>query len=444
MRIRVVTSGIVSGVFCLIALWFPWYVVEPASIVPEWEYQTEATLFPTWLPAGVYAFCALTVFSFGWVAARWNWSKTWRSSLLAGAGSGLIAACIIYNIIGAFRFGLLGQAELLKAYYLETGQQGNGLALVFESVSVTEHLLYLNFIFILFGGTLVGGMGGLVSAVDLEDVWGNPPREPGFWLFQLPAYTLTLTGVALMIFIITYFGGFQDILDSSMTENELIDLKNSPSLVFAIAYLASYALIFPPIGLTWGWILRNWVATGSWNPIYGVWLATSLVGVGWAMSEFIQNDSAGLTFAAFNDYPLNIFLYWVVASLVLGFVGGYISDNPNPAQVRYTVYDWLGYGLTHGILGGTQVFIIIPAFSLVLMMVPTEYLQYLMQAGFVGLSPSEQVIQLFRLMSGIAVGLFFINIVVGWLFGFIVFVLRRLFRIGPVLIENGDLPANTQ
>lgn len=429
MRVRIVVPGIVSGLFCFSALWFPWYMVEPAGIVSDWIFQAEAASFPEWLPTAVYAFCALTIFAFGWVSARWNWSKTWQSSLLAGAGSGVIAGCIIYDLIGAFRFGLLGQAEMLKSYYLEAGQNQNGLALVFESVSITEYQIYLKFILMLFAGVLIGGLGGITSAVDLEDVWGKPPREPDFWLFRLPAYTLSLTGFGLMVFTISYFGGFQEILQSSILENELSDLKNPPSFVFAMAYLASYALIFPPIGLTWGWIFSNWRVTGSLNPLHGIWLAASLVGVGWAVGEFIQKDTTGLTFAAFSQHPLGIFFYAVFALLVMGFVGGYISETPVRAQVRYTVYDWLGYGLTQGIFGGTQAFIIIPAFSLVLMMVPAEYLQYLRQAGFAGLSPAEQVVQLFRLMSGISLGLFFISIVVGWLFAAIVLVFRKLLGI---------------
>ena len=429
MRVRIVVPGIVAGLFCFTALWFPWYMVEPGGIVSGWAFQAAAESLPVWFPAAVYVFCALTIFSFGWVSARWDWSKTWRSSLLAGTGSGLIAGCIIYDLIGAFRFGLLGQAELLRSYYLEAGQNQNGLALVFETVMMTEYLLYLNFIVLLTAGALIGGMGGLISAVDLDDVWGKPPRETGSWLYRLPAYTLTLTGIGLMIFIITYFGGLQEILNSSMAENALSDLQNPPSFVFAIAYLASYALIFPPTGLTWGWIVRDWQATGYWNPLHGIWFAVSLVGVGWAVGEFIQKDSAGLNFAAFNGYPLNVFLYAVVTLLGMGFLGGYISENPARANVRYTVYDWLGYGLTQGIFGGTQAFIIIPAFSLVLMMVPGEYLQYLRQAGFAGLTPAEQAAQLFRLMSGIALGLFFISLVVGWLFALVVLVFRKLLRV---------------
>lgn len=145
MRIRVVSSGIVSGVFCLIALWFPWYMVEPAGIVPDWAYQNEAASFPDWLPTAVYAFCGLTIFAFGWVAARWNWSKTWRSSLLAGAGSGLIAGCIIYDFIGAFRFGVLGQEEILKVFYREVGET-EGLTLLVDAISQTANMIYVNFI----------------------------------------------------------------------------------------------------------------------------------------------------------------------------------------------------------------------------------------------------------------------------------------------------------
>ena len=82
MRIRVVLSGMVAAAFCILALWFPWYVMWPASVAPDWPYLNFAGTFPAWLETGVVIFCAFTLFTFGWISARWNWARNWHARLL--------------------------------------------------------------------------------------------------------------------------------------------------------------------------------------------------------------------------------------------------------------------------------------------------------------------------------------------------------------------------
>lgn len=432
MRIRVVISGIVSGLFCLTALWFPWYVVEPAGIVSDWKFQSQAGIFPPWFQAAVYAFCALTIFSFGWVASRWNWSKTWRSSLLAGAGSGLIAGCIIYDFIGAFRFGLLGQADILKSLEIEVRER-QGLILMLDAITGSANLIYLNFIGILFACTAIGALGGLVSAIDLEDVWGKPPRDPDRWLTRLPAYTLTLTGYGCLIVLIAVVPLLQESVSSVAIDENLVGLKLPPQFISIVAYLACLVLILPPIGLTWGWMFRAWKRAGLWKFFYIAWIGLTLLLVGWLFYSFIQYGAMGFILDAMGPFPFIFMWLVIIGSLGLGFLGGYLSDDSPSAGDRMNFYDWFGYVLTQGILGGTQAFMSVTAYSLVLVLVTIENIPHLTQTGAVEVSPIQQIAQLFSVMAGMAQGMVVISAVGGWLFALIVLLVRKFLKIKPVL-----------
>lgn len=440
MRIRVVSSGIVSGIFCLIALWFPWYMVEPAGFVQDWAYQNEAVSFPEWLPMAVYGFCALTIFSFGWVAARWNWAKTWRSSLLAGAGSGLIAGCIIYDFIGAFRFGVLGQEEILKAFYLEVGET-QGLTLLVDAISQTANLIYLNFIVVVFASVILGAFGGLASSLDLEDVWGKPPRNPDPWLFRLPAYSLSLTGYLCLIVMIVALVLLQESVVNVGIENELTGVKMPPLFIIFVAFLGCIAIVLPPIAMTWGWGMKAWKTAGLWKWLYGAWLALTIFIVGSVAYNFICYSGAGFIFPMTGFYIPLLAGFVIIVPLLLGFLIGFVGEPAVLTDEKYKFYDWLGYMLTQGILGGTQAFMSVTAYALVLALVTIENIPHLTQIEPVELSPAEQVMQLFKVMSGTAQGMILVSAVGGWLFALIVLLFRKFLRIKPAPVANPDTPA---
>lgn len=437
MRIRVVGSGIVAGVFCLIALWFPWYMIEPAGIVPDWAYQNEAASFPDWLPTAVYVFCALTIFAFGWVAARWNWSKTWRSSLLAGAGSGLIAGCIIYDFIGAFRFGVLGQEEILKVFYREVGET-EGLTLLVDAISQTANMIYLNFIFILFAATVLGGLGGLASSMDLEDVWGRPPRETQGWLFRLPAFTLSLTGYLCLIVMIAVLVILQKSVTDVGIENELTGVKMPPIFIILVAFLGCIVMILPPIAITWGWGLRAWKSAGLWKWLYGVWFAFTIFIVGSVVNNFVRYSGAGFILTTTGLYLPLLAGVVIIVPLIFGFLVGFISEPAALIDEKYHFSDWLGYALAQGILGGTQMFMSITAYGLALVLIAIENIPHLTQVGIVDLTPGQQLVQLFQTLSGAAQGMMIASAIGGWLFGLIVLLFRKFLKIRPVHTANAD------
>jgi hypothetical protein len=279
MRIRVVLSGVSAAVICIFVLRFPWYVQYPASLDADWLYADAAANLPPWVETGALFFCAFTIFTFGWVAARWNWENNWRGSLLAGAGAGFLAGCLVYDFIGAFHYSLLAHEEILQAYFV-TLTETQGITLVVEGVSKAAYFIYLNFLAVITSAAVLGGLGGAVSAFDAEDVWGSSPRNPDGWLFRLPAYTLVATGAACAIVAYAAFIVLQESITEAAVKGNLRELDTMPIYISLLAYLVCLAMALFPLGLTLGWAIRAWKTAGTWRVLYALWVGGALLAVG--------------------------------------------------------------------------------------------------------------------------------------------------------------------
>ena len=431
MRIRVVISGVISGAFCLAALWFPWYMAHPSTITADWAYREQAAALPDWLPTAITVFCGLTIFAFGWVAARWNWSKTRRDSLLAGAGAGLIAGCIIYDLLGAFHFGLMGQEDILRSLSSEVDQI-QGLTLLVDGITESANLLYLNFILVIFACVIAGGLGGLASAFDLEDVWGSLPRSPEGWLFRIPAYSLTVTGLGCLIVMIAALTVLEEKTREIAIENNLAGLTTFPTFLLITAYLAALIMILSPMAVTWGWIARSWKNAGWLRILHVFWLVLSAGLTFWLLRGFVSYG--GFSFL-FDMGPFPYWFVWVtvILSAGMGFLAGYWSPENSASDPKYRASDWLGYALTQGILGGTQLFISVPAYAFVLTLITVVNIPHLTQTEIVDSTSAEQIAQLFGIMSASAQGLILVSAIGGWFLGLIVLGFRKLARVRPAI-----------
>jgi len=423
MRIRTVIAGVSAAAVCLVVLYFQYYIIGPARFVPGWSDGSPFAAFPAWTPAIALVFCVITLFAFGWVAARWNWTDTWQSAMQSGAGMGVLAGCLIYDFIGAFWFSLRGNAEILQNAY-NTLTETEGTRMLIESLLQTGMLLYLNFILVIFICSLLGGLGGLASAlIDKKDIWGTDPRNPEGWLFRLPAYLLTIYGYFNIIVVVGILNPlWEKLIDSAVKLEATADvqwtLESPAAFMVLFGYSAALVFVFFPAGITWGWIIRSWFErrkAGFWA---AVWIFLTTLGVAWVAIRTFWYGAI--------DFPL---MLPVMASpfvaFVIGIIIGLITVNRSEG-FGYRSADWFGFGITYAILGGTQLFMGVVAYSLSAALIGIVNIPHLINAEPVDPAPVQQVVYLHTLQQSTALGVILLSLVLGLVAAAIVSFLRTV------------------
>lgn len=423
MRIRTVLASLAAAAVCLIVLNFQYYIIGPARFVPGWSDGSLFANVPAWTSPIALIFCAITLFAFGWAAARWNWTDTWQSAMQSGAGMGVLAGCLIYDFIGAFWFSLRGNAEVLKNAYTQVTET-EGTRILIESLLQTGTLLYLNFILILFLCALVGGLGGLASAlIDRKDIWGTDPRNPEGWLFRLPAYLLTIFGYFNIIIVVAVLNPFWETLIESAVELESTSdvqwtLESPAAFLVLFGYSAALVFVFFPAGITWGWIIRSWFErrkAGFWA---AAWIFLTTLGVAWvAMRTFWYGAI---------DFPLMLpMMASPFLAFVIGIILGLLTANRSEG-FGYRFADWFGFSITYGILGGTQLFMGVVAYSLSAALIGIVNIPHLINAEPVDPAPVEQVVYLHTLQQSTAVGMILLSLFLGLIAAGVVSFLRTI------------------
>lgn len=394
MRVRIVISGILAGLICLVPLYIQFYTLETAAIVPGWSRFFRPLALPDWFTAAVFIVCGLTLFAFGWVAARWNWAEDWKDSVFSGLGMGVIAGCLIFDFIGVFWFSVLGQAEVLENYFIQL-TEAEGMRILLESIAQTGTFIFLNFAKVVLACAVLGGIGGLASAVfDVKDVWGNSPRKPEGWLFRSSAYFLTISGIINMILVIAVYSILWEKLTESITKaDQDFDIQWSldfnSALFYLYAYLVSLAFIFIPTGLTWGWTFRTWWARKKIGILSILWLAGSAYEVFSTLVRYLLNGSI---------FALPLDLLALVVVLVLGVVLG-LTMQDDSEGFPYQFSDYAGFALTCGIIGGTQFVIGVLGYSFAVVLITIVNIPHLTLTGLVDQLPAEQVVALYNMQS---------------------------------------------
>ena len=393
MRVRTVIAGVAAGWLCLVALQFRYLRIEPSKFVPEWTFASQAAQLPGWISTVILVFCGLTVFAAGWVAARWNWANTWRRSLQAGAGAGLLAGCLIFDFVGAFWSGVRGQSEILRNFYTPV-EEAVGTKIINEGVLQTGSLLYINFALILLVCAVLAGLGGMISAfVDRKDFWGSDPRSPEGWLFRLPAYLLSFFGFLNLLVSVAVI---RLMVPKALVSSIVLEIESGvksnvgPSAQFfqLFSNLALWSLAFLPLGITWGWILRRWLVNRHLPVSSILWILFSM-GLYLTLFYYIAPG-------ALSNVPDLLYLSFAcLAGVFIGFVAEERSHG-----FPYRLSDWVGYGVSYGILGGTQIMAGVLSYGLALSLISIASISRLINGtpDPAEQSPAQQVHALYNLL----------------------------------------------
>ena len=419
MRVRTVIAGISAGLICLAALSFQYYRIEPHKFVPDWPFAARVASLPDWVSVVILLFCGITLFTFGWIAARWNWADTRGRCLQAGAGAGLLAGCLIFDFIGAFWFSVKGMSEILRNADQPVSEDV-GTRILIEGIVQTGMLLYVNFALILLACVVLGGLGGLASAIlDRKDFWGSDPRSPEGWLLRLPAYLLTFFGLLNAIVTIAVLNVLIPRIWNTATQLESqseiqLRLNSSVQLMELFSNLTVWIFAFLPLGVTWGWILRVSLSRKRLAASSAFWIILSLLvylSIFWFVSPEVLSSPLYLSFLA--------------VALLMGVLIGFITEE-RAQGFPYRFSDWVGYGLSYGILGGTQIVAGILSYGLAMSLIAIQNIPHLLSTGPVEHNPVEQVGTLFNLQSTSAIFAIVGSLVIGLIIASIVSFFRTI------------------
>lgn len=369
MSLKTIFSGTLASIGSYFALMRLAYDMLPARLTDGWASPFWEGIFEDQLVIiTVYIFTAISLFLGGWLSASWNKARNWKESLRLGASAGLIAGALSFNLVGAPWAGLQAQQDIYKNLGLNLSELA-GTKILFDAIMGTIQQTYsLIWLFIL-PSMILGALGGLLFARDIkEDEKSTPPAKSG-WLFRLPAYTLSLTGIVSIMLMYILTSVLFDTLEDMATENNYV-LALSPQLLSSFSLIITLLLFLLPYLLTIVWILRRWNKSPKSRFLSIFWILFPF-----ALLWFLANDVFRQLFnlSAILSAPIVFFMMTAIFIFLIFtfYLMWFFSSNVDIEKSKYSLEDWAGYALTHGILGGTQIFAssIALAFSMVLVSV---------------------------------------------------------------------------
>jgi len=398
------------------------FSVRLGRILPGWAVSDPSVNIPDWLDLALIGLAVFTVFVSGWVAARWNWSRTWNASFLSGAGSGLIAAALAYCLVGAFHAGVEGQIDILTSLTRPV-DESEGMILLLNGLTESAVKVYGWFGLYLLAGVTAGALGGLASMVDRNDVWGKPVPAQDPTLFRLSAYGLSVNGFLNFIVVVAVFQLLEETATKTVTEGDLWDsIAYPPLIIFLLAVLTGLLMLGAPLALTWGWTLRDWIVERKRSIISAFWvLATFGYAIYWLVDYAIRLAIMG-----------NIG-FFVIGGLVLflgiwTFIGWNIKPTPESEWTPYRFSDRLGYILTSGILGGAQIIAGAVAYSLSIVLISIVDIPHLMNMEEpVTSTMVDQVYQLYGMLVNSSLSLMGVSAVFALVFSWLDSLFRWMF-----------------
>ena len=397
MRLKTILAGILASIGSYFALMRLAYDTLPAQFIVGWSPPIWAgVLEDEWVVIIVYGFTAISLLLGGWLSASWNKARNWKESLRLGASAGLIAGALSFDLVGASWAGLLAQQDIYKKLYISLSEL-EGTRMVFNATMETIQRTYSMLWLFILPAIFLGALGGLLFALELklEEKSASPPKNG--WLFRLPAYTLSTTGIISITIMYALTSALIDTLEDMIVENKFTPVF-SPQLLRSFSSASTMLLFLLPYLLTIIWISHLWRKYPKSRFLSIFWVCFPF-----ALLWFLANDVFRqlFNFSAILSNPIifftmsSVFIFLVLSLFLMWF----FSNKSSVEMTKYSLADWAGYALTQGILGGTQFFASSVAFALSLVLITVANIPTIMSIpdNIVAETPVEQVEMLFSL-----------------------------------------------
>lgn len=372
MRFKTIISGIIGFSGSYFALMRLLYDAAPATILDEWSRPLWAGIIDDkWAQIIALTFAALSIFVGAWLAAAWNKARHWKESLKFGINAGLISGTLSFNFVGAPWAGLVAQREVLEAANIRLTEMEGGRILV-NAFSNTIQQTYSVFWLFLIPAIILGALGGLLYALDIQpEEKERGPHQRG-WLFRLPAYTLTISGIASFILMYAILALLSEkIAEAAIDFNAATDIPANMLPIFASIIVTPFFAI--PALITSIWAIKGWLAGKKGVTLFIIWILFLFT-----LTYSFAADTLRFFYSLIQIGLTSILLKLLGVTILVVLSLWFLSDEPAEDKRKFTFTEWLGYLLTQGILGGTQVFASSAAFALSLVVITIPNIPHLM------------------------------------------------------------------
>ena len=431
MRLKTIVSGIIGFGGAYFALMRLMYDALPATILNEWPAPIwEGVVEEKWVQIAVFGFAALSVFLGGWLSASWNKARHWKESIRFGSSAGLISGALSFNFVGAAWAGLVAQREVLETTNIALTEMEGGKILVNAVTKTIQQSYSVIWLFIL-SALVLGALGGLLYVFDIRPKEKEMrPRESG-WLFRLPAHTLTLSGIASFIVMYAIISILSEIIaDTAVDYNMMPDLP--PQLILALVVTSIIPLFGIPFLLTLIWMIRRWKINKEGGILFFIWTVFLF-----ALVYFFSNNTLRYIFSLLEIGLANVVITLFAIFLGVFLLMWFLSVEPAEDRLRFSFADWMGYALTQGILGGTQLFASSMAFAFSVVLITVNNIPHLMStpSDTPPTPPVEQIESLFRTQQGMSLYAMGAMFVIALILGGITALLRGITGMNKKLPE---------
>ena len=413
MRLKTIASGVLASLGCYFSLMRLAYDALPAQLIADWPPPFwEGIIEEKWVSLAIVSFAALSLFLGGWLSASWNRARNWKESVRFGANAGLIAGALSFSFVGAPWAGLLAQKEVLEKVNISLTEIEGGRILVNAVVGTIQRSYSMVWEFLI-PAIILGALGGILFVLDIKtDEKVKGPRKSG-WLFRLPAYTLSLSGIVSFIIMYAIIAVLPEIITTTAMDYSMVpDLP--PELILPITIASTIPFFAIPFLLSAIWVARRWGTDKQGGFLFLAW-----VFLFWVLVYFLSNNTFRYLFSLF-EIGLSNFVISVIATIFGVFLlMWFLSNEPTEDRLTFSFSEWMGYALAQGILGGTQLFASSMAFALSVVLIAVVNIPHLMSipSDTPIPPPAEQIETLFVTQQRLALlamgGMFVVALVLG-------------------------------
>jgi len=154
MSFRTIIAGLLGGIGSTVLLAVPMLVMIPAMYATDWP-QINPFLGTL---SGIVA--GLTIIIAAGLGVRWEGTPDRRFRLQRGAVIGSMSAIVAWLVVGSASAGILGHTAIFSHGIRPAGSDAAIAILIYQSVTETTYWHYGLFWYSLFGGTMLGMLGG--------------------------------------------------------------------------------------------------------------------------------------------------------------------------------------------------------------------------------------------------------------------------------------------